>query len=187
MGKTIPKPVFIRLLVLYGGGGACLFVGVIVSSSIGDMALLVMSVILSVAFIAKGFMLKRKINAGQIYSVSGVCVSLTPKMLGRYKRIELVDTATGDDVFFILPRKVAFKVGHVYTCYFDHPINNLISNNESIGSFNGADLDLPTNGFLGFEDFGIYHEKPVVDKSNEVKEECEHATSNKEEPTHTEA
>jgi len=160
----VPKPVFMRLLMLFGGGAGCLFVGIIVSLVTGDLVLLAMSAILSVALVAKGILLKRKIKAGQIYSVSGVCIGIVPKMFGRYKRIELVDIATGNDVFFILPKKVIFKVGHVYTCYFDNQIIN-------------ADLDLPTNGFLGFEDFGVYQEKPAVttadDKAETIRNEEE--------------
>ena len=158
---TMPKPVFIRLLMLFGGGVGCLLIGIIVTIATGDLVLLVMSAILGITFIAKGFLLKRKVKAGQIYSVSGVCTSLAPKMLGRYMRIELVDITTGDDVHFVLPKKVVFKVGHVYTCYFD---NQISSRPESInaqqGSFLNTELDLPTNGFLGFEDSGIYQEKP---------------------------
>jgi len=161
--RTIPKPVFMRLLMLFGGGVGCLIVGIIVTLVTGDMVLLAMSAILSIAFVAKGFLLKRKINAGQIYSVAGVCVSIAPKMLGRYRRIELVDTTTGEDVHFILPKKVIFKVGHVYTCYFDNQISNRpVSINNPKGGFLSADMDLPTNGFLGFEDFGVYQEKPAT-------------------------
>jgi len=160
---TIPKPVFMRLLMLFGGGIGCLLVGTIVTIATGDLVLLAMSAILGVAFVTKGFLMKKKINQGHIYSVSGVCVSLAPKMLGRYKRIELVDTATGNDVFFVLPKKVAFKVGHVYTCYFDNQITNRpeSATTPQSGFFN-TELDLPTNGFLGFEDFGIYQERPTT-------------------------
>ena len=160
---TIPKPVFIRLLILFCGGIGCFLVGIIVTITIRDFILLAMSIILSIAFVTKGFLIKRIIKQGQIYSVSGVCISLAPKMLGRYRRIELVDTITGGEVSFLLPKKTLFKVGHVYTCYFDTPI---INHSESIttskGGFFNAELDLPTNGFLGFEDFGIYQEKPII-------------------------
>jgi len=160
---TMPKPVFIRLLILFCGGIGCLLVGIIVTITTRDFILLVMSAILSIAFVTKGFLIKRKINQGQIYSVSGVCISLAPKMLGRYRRIELMDTITGNDVFFILPKKTVFKVGHVYTCYFDTPIiNHSGSITTSKGGFFSTELDLPTNGFLGFEDFGIYQEKPIT-------------------------
>ena len=115
---AIPKPVFMRLLMLFGGGIGCLLVGTIVTIATGDLVLLAMSVILGVAFVTKGFLVKRKINQGQIYGVSGVCVSIAPKMLGRYKRIELVDTATGNEVHFVLPKKAAFKVGHVSSCLY---------------------------------------------------------------------
>ena len=174
---TIPKPIFMRLIMLFGGSIGCLAVGIIVSLVTGDLVLLAMSAILSIAFAAKGFLLRRKINTGQIYSVSGVCVSITPKMLGRYRRIELVDVSTGDDVHFILPKKTVFKIGHVYTCYFDNQIGNRpqrmgtqhsqgVNGSKSVNNpksrLLNADLDLPTNGFLGFEDFGVYHEKPSV-------------------------
>jgi len=160
---TIPKPVFMRMLMLFGGGVGCLLVGIIVTIATGDMVLLAMSLILGVAFVAKGFLLRRKIKRGQIYSVSGVCTSIVPKMFRRYRRIELVDTITGCDVHFILPKKVVFKVGHVYACYFDNPITNRPENADAPqGGFFNAEFDLPTNGFLGFEDFGIYQEKPTT-------------------------
>jgi len=172
--------------MLFGGGIGCLFVGIIVTLVTGDMVLLAMSAILGIAFVTKGFLLRRKINAGQIYSVAGVCVSITPKMLGRYRRIELVDTNTGDDVHFILPKKVIFKVGHVYTCYFDNQIGNRpgrmgeqhpqgatspMNINNPKGGFFSADMDLPTNGFLGFEDFGVYQEKPATAATMTVTDE----------------
>ena len=159
----IPKPVFMRLLMLFGGGIGCLLVGIVVSMVTGDLVMLAMSAILCVAFVAKGVLLKRKIGLGQIFSVSGVCVGIVPKILNRYRRIELVNTDTGGDVQFILPKKVIFKIGHVYCCYFDHPVNNHpVSLNKAQGGFFNADMDLPTNGFLGFEDFGVYQEKPVT-------------------------
>lgn len=175
---AIPKPVFMRLLMLFGGGAGCLLVGIVVSLVTGDLILLAMSAILSIALAVKGILLKRKINTGQIYSVSGVCVNIIPKMFGRYRRIELVDTVTGNDVHFILPQKVIFKIGHVYTSYFDNPISNRPENiNNSKGSLFNMDMDLPTNGFLGFEDFGVYQEKPVPavatadEKTNQNMEE----------------
>ena len=162
---TIPKPVFMRLLMLFGGGIACLLVGIIVTMVTGDLVLLAMSAILGVAFVTKGFFLKRKIKSGQIFRISGVCVSITPKILGRYRRMELVDTDTGEEIHFILPKKVVFKIGHVYNCFFDNQISNrpVNVNNAKSGFFN-ADMDLPTNGFLGFEDFGVYQEKPTTAK-----------------------
>ena len=161
--KAIPKPVFVRLLMLFGGGLGCLIVGIVVSMVTGDRVLLGMSAILCVSFVIKGFFLKRKIRSGHIYGISGVCVSIVPKIFGRYRRIELVDTATGGDLSFILPKKVVFKVGHVYTCYFDNQINNRSAgNSDPQGGFFSTDIDLPTNGFLGYEDFGIYQERPIT-------------------------
>lgn len=158
--ETIPKPVLIRLLMLFGGGVGCLFVGIVVSLATEDLIMLAMSFILCIAFLTKGILLKRKINARQIFHISGVCVSIVPKMMNRYRRIELVNTDTGDDVHFILPKKVGFKVGHAYNCYFDHHISDRpVSVNNPKGDFLNAELDLPTNGFLGFEDFGVYQEK----------------------------
>jgi hypothetical protein len=186
-GLSAPKPILKRLLTLFVGGMGCLVVGLIAARVTGDMVLLGMSAVLCLAFIAKGFLLRRKILDGKIYSVSGVCVSIAPKFLGRYRRIELVNPDNGEDIFFILPKKIAFKIGHVYTCYFDNIIDkhrqNIRQDNRSSdrksgeatdnqesakskkGGFfnvNMTDMDLPTNGFLGFEDFGVYQEKPKV-------------------------
>jgi len=194
---AIPKPVFMRLLMLFGGSIGCLAVGIIVSLVTGDLALLIMSSILSITFAAKGFLLRRKINAGQIFSVSGVCVSIAPKMLGRYKRIELVDVSTGDDVHFILPKKTVFKIGHVYTCYFDNQIGNRpqrmgqhsqAANSPGVNTpksrFISADMDLPTNGFLGFEDFGVYQEKPSAATITQNAAADKTPKDNKDEATH---
>jgi len=162
---VIPKPVYMRLLMLFGGGAGCLLVGIVVFMVTGDLVLLAMSAVLNIAFVVKGFLLKRKISSGQLFCVSGVCVSIVPKILGRYRRIELVDTDTGDEMHFILPKKVIFKIGHVYNCYFDNEITNRsVSINSSKSGFFNADMDLPTNGFLGFEDFGVYQEKPLTAK-----------------------
>ena len=49
----IPKPVFMRLLMLFGGGIGCLLVGIVVSMVTGDLVMLAMSAILCVAFVAK--------------------------------------------------------------------------------------------------------------------------------------
>jgi len=179
--SAIPKPVFMRLLMLFGGGIGCLLVGIVVTMVTGDLVLLAMSAVLSIAFVAKGFLLKRKISSGQIFHVSGVCVSITPKILGRYRRMELVDTATGDEIHFILPKKVVFKIGHVYNCFFDNQISNRPVNiNNAKGGFFSADMDLPTNGFLGFEDFGVYQEKPATAKPIAVTNEDPPAGSNSE-------
>jgi len=190
--QPTPKPVFMRLLMLFGGGVGCLLVGIIVSMVTGDLVMLAMSAVLGIAFVTKGILLIRKIRLGHIYSVSGVCVSIVPKLLGRYRRIELVDVSSGNDICFILPKKVVFKIGHSYTCYFDNQLNDQHSHHNqhqhlydqhsqhnhnhnyqdrqgrgdsSKGGFFNADMDLPTNGFLGFEDFGVYQEKPVVTSS----------------------
>jgi len=164
---TIPKPIFKRLLILFVGGAGCLFVGIVVSVATDDLVMLWLSAILGVSFIAKGFFLRSKIRKGLIFEVLGVCVSVAPKFFGRYRRIELVDVDNGGSAYFILPKKVVFKIGHVYTCYFDNPINNqpMVRNSDNgsktpKGRFFNDGLDLPTNGFLGFEDFGVYQERP---------------------------
>jgi len=165
---AIPKPVFARLLMLFGGGVGCLIVGVIVSLTLEDMVLFALSAILCVAFVAKGFLLRKKIHKGKVFAVNGVCVSITPKMFGRYRCIELVNTDTGDDARFVLPKKIVFKLGHVYTCYFDHQLKHIEPYNGKSGeegekeSSFAAEFDLPTNGFLGYENFGLYQEKPVA-------------------------
>ena len=176
---AIPKPVFMRLLILFGGGVGCWMVGVIVAWVIGDLALLAMSAVLGTAFTAKGFLLKRKINSGQIYGVSGVCVGVVPKILGRYRCIELIDTVTGGDVHFVLPKKVLFKIGHVYTCYFDHPISSSpININRQNGGFFNANMELPTGGFWGLEDLGLYQEKQgIATTSTVIKADIDTALS----------
>jgi len=162
--SATPKPVFMRLLMLFGSGAICLLVGIAAALATGDLILLAMSAVLGIAFAAKGALLKRKISAGQIYGVSGVCVGIAPKMLGRYRRIELVDVDTGGDTHIILPKKVTFKIGHVYTCYFDNHVGSRPENLANPkGGISGADFDLPTNGFLGHEDFGVYQEKPSIE------------------------
>jgi len=88
----------------------------------------------------------------------------------------LVDVQTDEEFHIILPKKTVFKVGHSYTCYFDTPINAknptvATTPNTTTNATNAwlEDMDLPTNGFIGYEDFGIYREAPVTtSKSGEV-------------------
>jgi len=182
----IPKPIFKRLLMLFGGGAGCLFVGIVVAMTLGDMVTLALSFILGTSLIAKGSVLRGKVRKGLIYEVSGVCVGLVSKFFGRYRRIELINVDTGGSVHFILPKKVIFKIGHVYTCFFDNPVGNRPLPAESEGASKGASegeptsnmpksrffndgMDLPTNGFLGFEDFGVYQEKPAAARATIVE------------------
>ena len=206
----IPKPIFKRLLTLFGGGVGCSLVGIAVYASTGDLVTMILSAILGVSFVTKGFVLRSKIRKGLVFDVSGVCIGIAPKFFGRYRRIELLDVDTGGSAYFILPKKITFKIGHVYICYFDIPINTSASviaesgkgcgnsndiiygdddywgksdpnshsdtnngissatNNNGYGSnspksrFFNDGMDLPTNGFLGFEDFGVYQEKPLT-------------------------
>ena len=168
----MPKPVLMRLFMLFGGGVGCLIVGIFMSKMMGDWVLLAMSVILFISFLAKGFLLKRKINSTQIYKISGVCVSSAPKMFGRYKRIDLVDTQTGGEVSFIMPKKVVFKIGHVYTCYFENNFNDRLEDENNFeGGFFSMSVDLPTNGFLGYENLGVYQEKPATVTNTPKNEE----------------
>jgi len=162
---AIPKPVFMKLITLFGGGAICLFIGFIVALVTRDLLILGMSGILFVAFIVKGLLIQQKIRSSKVYIVDGVCIGIAPKILGRYKRIELVNTDTGDDAFFILPKKVGFKLGYVYKCYFDNDIKNRVPTDEKTkNSFFNNGMDLPTNGFLGFECFGIYQgNQPAVE------------------------
>jgi len=121
-----------------------------------------MSLIICIALIIAGISLKIKISKGNLYSISGVCISSTAKILGRYKRNILVIIETGEEVAITLPKKIEFKIGYRYTCYFSNPITNRQTENP-VGGFSYADMDFPTNGFLGCEDFGLYSDKPAIE------------------------
>ena len=168
--SPLPKPIFMRLLLLFSGAVGCLFVGVVTGVAISDGLTLVLSIILSVTFAGKGIMLIRKLRNCQVYHATGVCISNTPKIMGRYRQVKLVDIITGREVAFILPRKIMFKIGHHYICYFDHPLSrpNGVSTSSleraMDGGFFYVTFDLPTPGFLGFEDLGLYQEKVITTK-----------------------
>ena len=159
----IPRPVFLRLLMLFGGGICCLFIGAIVAWTMRDATTLGMSGIICAALIIAGVSLKRKISRGEIFSLSGVCISITPKMFGRYRRNTFVIVETGEEISIVLPKKIEYKIGHSYTTYFTSPIkqSHQTDNETPQGGFFTADMDFPTNGFIGREDFGIYSEKPT--------------------------
>ena len=106
----IPKPVFLRLLFLFGGGIGCLFIGANVAWVMGDIIALAMSAIIGAALITAGLLLRRKISKGEIYAISGVCTSSIPKMFGRYSRTTFVVVETGEEVAIVLPKKTGFRV-----------------------------------------------------------------------------
>ena len=169
----LPRPVIMRINLLFAGSIACLVVGGIASSIFNDRMLLFLALIVAVGTATKAYLLRRKVLIGGIYSVSGVCISITPRIMRRYMKNTLVDVQTDEEFHIILPKKTVFKVGHSYTCYFDTPIN---AKNPTVATTPNAtanawleDMDLPTNGFIGYEDFGIYREAPVTtSKSGEV-------------------
>jgi len=152
---VIPRPIFMRLLVCFVAGSGFLLVGTFAAFALNDISLFVGAAVIGIVFICSGLILRKKVRDRKIYAVSGVCLDVTPKMYGRYSLIELIDVETGEGIYFTLPRKIAFKRGHCYTCYFDHPLHvpkdNIAVINES--------PDWPTSGFLGYEHFGLYREK----------------------------
>ena len=166
----IPKPVFFRLLLLFGGGICCLFIGVIMAWVMRDTTTLGMSVIICAALVIAGVSLKRKISRGEIYSLSGVCIGSTPKMFGRYKRTTFVILESGEEVSIVLPKKTEYKIGHSYITYFSAPIKRSHQTDKKTpqGGFFVADMDFPTNGYIGREDLGIYTEKPTQPVSDET-------------------
>lgn len=154
---VIPRPIFIRLLVCFAAGPGFLLVGTFAAVALRDISLFVGAAVIGIVFVCSGVILKRKVRDGKIYSVSGVCLDITPRFYGRYSRIEMVEVDTGENISFTLPRKVAFKRGHFYTCYFDHRFYALRDNSDTNpkASINES-LDLPTSGFLGYEHQGLY-------------------------------
>jgi len=76
---TMPKPVFIRMLMLFCGGVGCLFVGIIVSFATGDSILMAMSAIIFATFITKGLCLEIKSDAGSYILFPGSAQVLHPK------------------------------------------------------------------------------------------------------------
>jgi len=159
--KSLPRPVFKRLAILIGGGFVLLVVGLIAGIVLmeGDWVFIVLSLVVSVSFICYGFMLKMRLEKNGVYCANGVCISAIPKMFKRYLCTTFVDVESGKEWTVTLPKKVQFAVGHRYHCYFDTVPQSELSA-EMIA-------DMPTNGYLGCEDLGIYGEVPQINSASQ--------------------
>jgi len=170
--QRIPQPVTTRLLLLFAGGIGCLLLGVVLSVSMNDFILFILSLFVFATMLGKGFILYRKVKAGSIYSIRGVCTDISPKLMRRYSKTTFidVDSETFDENFTVLPKKTVFKVGHKYVVYFDRPIRRPGETDPTKTQWIDPE-SLPTEGFIGIEHLGIYQEAPKKDETKEKADE----------------
>ena len=170
----IPGPVFLRLMMLFSGGIAVFLVGIFASIAMNDPLSFIMGAVICSGFLFIGFLLNRKIKAGKIYTITGVCTASEYKLFKRYLETTFVDieSEVGDEHYTLLPRKTRFKLGHKYTLYFDRPQRAHGAELHSTDEHFGEDL-FPTVGYLGYDHHGIYTEKKKTNAFEQVESNAE--------------
>jgi len=153
--SPVPPPVFKRVILLWASGVGVLILGMALSIGMRDPIQMALSAVLGVWLISYGVLLWRRVTgrskSGGLYVYRGICVEHVPKIRGHYIENSFYNTEggiNGTEWKIVMPRKVQFKIGHEYICYFD----------KNIMAQQGTELwtDKPTEGFLAKEDLGIY-------------------------------
>ena len=148
--QTIPKPIYWRMVALICGSVGVTLVGAVVAFTLRDIFLLGVTIAIAFGLLGKWFLLRKHIKTVGFSAEEGVCINFVPKIFKRYICTTFINVETSTEWSVTLPKKVVFKEGHRYICYFEQDIKEAVRE------------DLPTGGYLGCEDLGIYNEPNAV-------------------------
>ena len=73
----------------------------------------------------------------------------------RYAKMVLLDVDTCAETVLILSTKIGIKIGYRYTVYFDRPVATISGQDNAVAGF-VVGGELPTDGYIGFINHGIY-------------------------------
>lgn len=141
--KHIPQPLFHKIILTPLIGAVCLVFGLAAYIGANDRTLLILSGVLFVMCAFKGVQYYRTAALGRYETVCGTCVRVVPQMVGKFRRVYLMDDA-GIETSLRLPKQHRFIIGNRYRFYF--------AKTGGLG-IGGEYLDvlLSSGAFLGYE------------------------------------
>lgn len=141
--KQIPKPLLRKILITPLIGAGCLLLGVSMYLGAGDRTLLLLSGVLFLSCLVKGFFYYRIASRNRYEIVFGTCTRIMPQMFGRLRKIQIMDK-DGIETTLQLPKDCRFRIGEQYQFYFTQG-NGVLLGPASIRTA------LTTDSFLGYE------------------------------------
>lgn len=150
--KSVPRVLTQRIFVTVLIGAGFLTVGIAYFLFSRDTVFLVLSSLVFLFSLLRGFGLWRTVAGGQYEVVEGTCVGISAKPLRKQSRIRIMDE-NGVETALCLGKQSKVKIGFRYRFYFKS------GQRMSVGS-EYFDTALSTDQFLGFEELGkfIFHQ-----------------------------
>ena len=129
-------------------GAGCLLIGVSMCFILKDRIMLFLSLAVFVASAGRALSYYRIITDKSYETVEGVCVSVVPKPLRKYRKIKIMD-GDGNESTMLLGKQSKVKIGYRYRFYFKE------TQHISLGSeyLNSA---MSSDHFLGYEELGEF-------------------------------
>lgn len=158
--KQIPKPLVHKILITPLIGAGCLLLGVAMYLGAGDRTLLLLSGVLFLSCLVKGFFYYQIASHIRYEIVCGTCTRIMPQMFGRLRKIQIMDK-DGIETTLQLPKDCRFRIGEQYRLFFTQQTGLPIGP----ASIRTA---LTTDSFLGYE---LIHEEDSSEKK-EGSESC---------------
>lgn len=146
--KGAPAPLKRKLFLTGIIGAGCLLIGVSMCFILKDRIMLFLSLAVFVASAGRALSYYRIITDKSYETVEGVCVSVVPKPLRKYRKIKIMD-GDGNESTMLLGKQSKVKIGYRYRFYFKE------TQHISLGSeyLNSA---MSSDHFLGYEEWGEF-------------------------------
>lgn len=150
MGKIKDAPAPLRRKLFLTGiiGAGCLLIGAAMCFILKDRIMLFLSLAVFAASVVRVLSYYRIITDKSYETVEGVCVSIVPKPLHKYRKIKIMD-GDGNESTMLLGKQSRVKIGYRYRFYFKE------TQRISLGSeyLNSA---MSSDHFLGYEELGEF-------------------------------
>ena len=141
--KKAPMPLKRKLLLTASVGILCLLVGIAMCIYSKDNMMLILSLAVFAFNAYKSYAVYRVALKREYEAVEGICVSIIPKPLQRFRKIKIKDNE-GNETTLLLNKQSKVKIGGRYRFYFQK------TTRLSLGS-DYLDTALSSDCFLGYE------------------------------------
>ena len=141
--KSASAPLKNKILLMAFVGVGCLLVGIALCIFSKDTMMLFLSLGVFGFSVYKAFSIYRLIIKNEYEVVEGTCVGIVPKMLGRYRKIKIMDDEANESTL-LLDKQSKIKIGDRYRFYFKKTTRVALGNEY-------FDTALASDCFLGYE------------------------------------
>ena len=151
--KAAPAPLKKKILLMALVGVGCLLVGIVLCVFSKDTMMLFLSLGVFGFSVYKAFSIYRLIAKNEYEVVEGTCVGIVPKMLGRYRKIKIMDDEANESTL-LLDKQSKIKIGDRYRFYFKKTTRVTLGNEY-------FDTALASDCFLGYEAVEAFNSEQI--------------------------